>query len=354
MKNIVFFVPYPKNQAPSQRFRFEQFIPFLNGYNIKFFPFWSKREYNLIHNSNNMLLKLLIFAKNLIKRIFLLIIFHRYDIIYIHLELFPIYLPFFEKIYLKIFKNKIIYDIDDFIFLPHKSKQKTFISYFRNPKRYFNYFKYSKYVFSATRFFYKYIPDYETKMVVIPSAINTKKYIPIKNKNNKKIVIGWSGSVTTSAYLYAIEDILEELKKNYDFEIMIMGNKNFKFTNIECTAIDWSPDIEISTIQKFDIGLYPLFIEEWVLGKCGLKAFQYMALEIPVIATLTDVNKEFIIDGENGFLAKNKEEWYNKLELLIKNPELRKSIGKKARQYIINNYSTDIIGNKFKTIIDNF
>ena len=28
-KSIIFIVPYPQNEAPSQRFRFEQYIPVL-------------------------------------------------------------------------------------------------------------------------------------------------------------------------------------------------------------------------------------------------------------------------------------------------------------------------------------
>jgi hypothetical protein len=36
----------------------------------------------------------------------------------------------------------------------------------------------------------------------------------------------------------------------------------------------WSESIELEVLQKFDIGLYPLHDEEWVLGKSGLKAIQ--------------------------------------------------------------------------------
>lgn len=41
-------------------------------------------------------------------------------------------------------------------------------------------------------------------------------------------------------------------------------------------------------------------------------------------------NCQIIENGENGFLAKNKDDWYNYLTLLIKNKDLREKIGAKA------------------------
>ena len=51
------------------------------------------------------------------------------------------------------------------------------------------------------------------------------------------------------------------------------------------------------------------------------------------------VNKEIIVNGENGFLAQETEEWVEKLSLLIDSEILRKSMGSKARQTVIDRYS---------------
>ena len=37
--------------------------------------------------------------------------------------------------------------------------------------------------------------------------------------------------------------------------------------------------------MNIDIGIYPVFNDEWTLGKSGLKSLQFMALGIPTIAT---------------------------------------------------------------------
>ena len=64
-----------------------------------------------------------------------------------------------------------------------------------------------------------------------------------------------------------------------------------------------------------------------------------MALEIPTIMSPVGVNIEIIQNGENGFLANTINDWVNIASILIESQELRKAIGQKARQTVIENYS---------------
>jgi glycosyltransferase involved in cell wall biosynthesis len=89
-----------------------------------------------------------------------------------------------------------------------------------------------------------------------------------------------------------------------------------------------------------DIGLYPLPLdEEWVYGKSGLKALQYMALGLPVVATAIGANFRIIENGESGYLVTAEDEWLEKLRELINTPALRKTIGMKARERVEKYYS---------------
>ena len=51
-KTIFFLVPYPKGEAPSQRFRFEQYLPFLEeqGYSIEIHSFYTYKTWQSLYN----------------------------------------------------------------------------------------------------------------------------------------------------------------------------------------------------------------------------------------------------------------------------------------------------------------
>ena len=68
---------------------------------------------------------------------------------------------------------------------------------------------------------------------------------------------------------------------------------------------------------------------------------QYMAICIPTVATNYGTNPQVIDQGINGFLVNSKEEWLDKLEHLILNPEERTRIGLNAREKIERNYSVE-------------
>src|SRR5205085_5404895 len=114
----------------------------------------------------------------------------------------------------------------------------------------------------------------------------------------------------------------------------------------------------------FDIGLYPLPDEEWVYGKSGLKALQYMAAGIPTVASAIGTNFRIIKNGQTGFIASSKEEWLTYLSQLINNKNLRREIGRAAASEVEEKFSInankdtylgilrDVIRNE--TSIDNF
>jgi L-malate glycosyltransferase len=138
--------------------------------------------------------------------------------------------------------------------------------------------------------------------------------------------------------------VLQKLRHEYDFEIRVIGDANFKFNELHANAIAWNEATEVADLQHIDIGLYPLPNEEWVYGKSGLKALQYMALGIPTVATAIGANYRVIEHEKSGYLASTETEWYIALKLLIENPTLRQNIGAAARTRVENQYS--ILANK--------
>ena len=55
----------------------------------------------------------------------------------------------------------------------------------------------------------------------------------------------------------------------------------------------------------------------WVLGKSGLKAIQYMAIGIPTVATNVGTSSDIITHIENGILVDTENDWLEHLSFLI-------------------------------------
>ena len=79
-----------------------------------------------------------------------------------------------------------------------------------------------------------------------------------------------------------------------------------------------------------------------------------MQFGIPVITTRVGGIPEIVDDGINGFIVdKNAPlQIADKLELLIKNPELRKKMGREARKKYLDNYTLHTFENNMKEVFD--
>ena len=86
---------------------------------------------------------------------------------------------------------------------------------------------------------------------------------------------------------------------------------------------------------------------DWVSGKSGLKAIQYMSFGLPTIATEVGHTPKIISHNINGWLVKTAEDWSYALETLIKNPSLRKKLGEEARATGLAKFSKHVIKSNY-------
>lgn len=349
---ILFIVPYPKDSAPSQRLKFEQYLDIFksSGIEFKFRPFMSPRLYKIAYVKGKYLEKAFLVIIGYISRIKDICSAMRCDVVYLHLEACPFGLPVFEYLFC-MFKKPIIYDIDDIVYFPHSSRANKFIQFLKCPMKIPAIIKLSSHIIVVTDYLKEFSERFNKNVTLIPPTINTDKYF-VKNKSNsKKVCVGWTGSRTTSEYLLLLEKVLKEVAQRYDIRIKVIGDRSFRINGLNIEAKDWSSDTEAEDIQDIDIGLYPLPNSEWVMGKGGLKALQYMGIGIPVVCTRIGAVLDFIQDGLNGFLADTEKEWIGKLSLLIESHELRSRVGMAGRKTVEERYSVKVNAQKYLEIL---
>lgn len=355
-RKILFLSPYPKDVAPSQRLKFEQYFKSFEqaGYTLQTSSFISISFWKFVYQPKKYAQKLVYTLIAYLKRFYVILTIRKYDIVYVHLWVTPFGPPIFEW-FLHLMHPTIIYDIDDLVYLKeNKSNSNKMISFLKGRSKPIYLMKKAKHVITCTPHLDQFVRKYNLNTTDISSTINTDSYKVVNSYTSEhKIVLGWSGSHSTSKYLYLIEDVLKELNSTHPFKLIVIGDANFFINGLDIEAMEWSEEIEISTLQRFDIGLYPLPNEEWVLGKSGLKALQYMALGLPVIATAIGANYRVISDKETGFLVQTKEEWLNALTLLIESSDVRRSFGEKGRLKVEKNYSIRATAPIYLDILNN-
>jgi glycosyltransferase involved in cell wall biosynthesis len=99
-------------------------------------------------------------------------------------------------------------------------------------------------------------------------------------------------------------------------------------------------DRHFRNISKVDINLLPLETgNPFCEAKSELKFFEAGILGVPTVASATRPYREAIQDGEDGFVAETSEEWMKKLEQLVTDKVLRRSMGQKARAKALRKYT---------------
>jgi glycosyltransferase involved in cell wall biosynthesis len=342
-KRIIFIAPYPKGQAPSQRFRFEQYLELLQkeGFEIQFHSFLNTRTWNKLYNKGSFFGKVTGLLGSFWRRFILLFKIRRSDYVFIHREASMVGPPVFEWIIAKILRKKYIYDFDDAIWLPNYSESNEKFHKLKAYGKVKRIIKWADSVTAGNNFLKRYAEQYNNNVQVLPTTIdldNVHNICTIQDDTN--INIGWTGSHTTLGYLTEIVPILAELEKEYRFTFTVISNQkpNIKLNSLH--YIPWKKETEIEDLSKINIGLMPLKDNPWAEGKCGFKGLQYMALEIPAVISSVGVNKEIVDHNINGILCTSDKEWKEALTKLITNRALREDIGKKGRETVLRRYST--------------
>ena len=107
----------------------------------------------------------------------------------------------------------------------------------------------------------------------------------------------------------------------------------------ECTFVGKQPKI-VDYLSASDVLLLPSEQESF-----GLAALEAMACEVPVVASRVGGIPEVVDDGETGFLSNvgDVDKMAADAAKLLADPNLRREMGKRARDSAVSRYRTDIV-----------
>ena len=341
---ILFLVPYPPGRAPSQRFRFEQYLEALTeaGHSYQLEPFLPVATWDILYKPGHTLAKVKGIVAGFGRRLALLGQVPAYDFVFIHREAAPIGPPVLEWFIAKVLRKRIIYDFDDAIWLANTSDTNKLAAGLKWHQKtgsicHWAYKNSCGNVYLAT-----YARQFSLRVVVNPTTIDTEHlHNQVRDQTAPgRLVIGWTGTHSTLKYLDQVMPVLARLEsEGLDFEFRVISNQPPALSLRSLVFLPWRKSTEIADLLGFHVGLMPLEDDQWAQGKCAFKALQYMALGIPALVSPVGMNTEVVQDEYNGYVCITPADWEARLRQLLAAPHLRQQLGRNARATVEARYS---------------
>ena len=356
-KKVLILCPSPMGTAATQRLKYEQYLDLLEkkGYAFTISSFQTKRFWEIVYNPGRTMEKVLWTAVGYLRRTADLLRAPFYDAVFVNLWVTPLGFPIFERL-LFLFNKKVIYDIDDMLFLDKKRQGKVnFVQRMKGRRKPIVLIGHSQYVIVCT-------PKLEEiamtmnkykRVVDISSTFDTDRFTAVKNYcQNEVSTIGWTGTHSTIPFLETLQPVLAEVSRRRKIKLLVIANREYHMKEVPTEFIPWKEESEVTDLHRFEIGLYPIPANEWSLGKSSLKALTYMAIAIPFVATAYGTNYRIMQHGVQGFMALKNEEWVEGIIRLVDDVALRKKMGMAGRRTVEDLYSVKSNFSKYLNVFN--
>jgi glycosyltransferase involved in cell wall biosynthesis len=350
---VLAWVPETYDTSPGQRYRIEQWEPWLRdqGIEIQYSAFSDASLARSLKRPGRLMEKALGITRGMARRAADLRRAKAFELVYVFRE-GSLMGPALAEHLLARRGIPMLFDFDDAVWIRYVSPANSYFSYLRFPGKTATLCRLAHHVIAGNRYLAEYAARYNPAVTIVPSTIDTVKYaFRGPRPSGSRPVIGWTGSYSTGRYLRLVKGALERLRKHRAFRFVVIGPVDFQANGVEVEQRPWNSESEVQDLLDLDVGLMPVLDAEWERGKCGLKALQYMALGIPPVVSPVGANSTIVEDGRNGLLASTEEEWVEKLDRLLSSAELRNRIGQEARRTVEREYSAEVQGPRVAKIM---
>ena len=347
---VLALAPYPE-EAPSTRFRVAQLSSALArlGVDVRLHPFFSTETYRRLKEPGRRAARIGagLGAFSALGRV---IRREDYDVVLVQRAM----APFLNGSFLGLLRRQavpLVYDFDDAVYLPQE-RGRPWLERLRGPERTTAaYCRAAVAVLAGNEHLAGFArramgDDARQRVKIVPSVVDTERFRPPSSPpvGSGRPTLGWVGSSTTLAYLEALAPALREIAARVDHRLLLVadGPEAPQLPGIRFEYRTWVPEDEIGYFQEIDVGLYPLEESPWTLGKCGLKAVQYLACGVPCVASPVGVLNEIVRDGETGLHAADDVAWVEACCRLLASVEERTRMGRAGRGLVQEAYSLDL------------
>lgn len=336
--SVLWVATYPE-LGPSTRYRICQFLPGLRDLGVEstFLPLLSNDFYREFYEPGRVLQKGAGLLAASMRRLKDAVLASFFDVVVVQREAALIGPPFFEYLAKKVARRPIVFDLDDAIFIsPGDTRQasvhRRFARILKDPKKADRIARMADEIIVANDFCAEWGRSHSDRVTIIPTVVDGDIFRPSSSKSNRKPMIGWIGSHSAGPQLEIVLPVLERLGRKHDFRLKVVGaGRDVRVSGVDVENLPWSLEREVDDFAGLDIGICPLFDDEWSRGKPGFKPMIYMACGVPQVSSPIGGVTGLLRGGETGFFATTEDEWYVALDKLLSSEALRASMGAAAR-----------------------
>jgi glycosyltransferase involved in cell wall biosynthesis len=234
--------------------------------------------------------------------------------------------------------RKIFYDIDDALMFHNREVGR--ISRWRTQRRFRATVPILDHVVAGNEYLAQIFREQGRQVTIIPTVVDAGHYHVKQHAPTPAPRLVWIGSHSTIQYMRQFLPALEEAARMVPgLRLLTVADATVQSAGLPVEHEPWSEPTEAASLCRGDIGIAPMPIDEWTLGKCGFKILQYMAAGLPVIASPVGANAEIVRDGITGLLPRESADWPDAIARLARNAELRAQMGCAARTLVQASYS---------------
>jgi glycosyltransferase involved in cell wall biosynthesis len=202
----------------------------------------------------------------------------------------------------------------------------------------------------------------KTKIRIVPNGVDTQRFKPTTNCkkikhqigiNNKLCVLFVGRLIPRKGLTYLIEAAKQTIKEIHQTTFLIVGDgpqRNHLTSNIEKNNLTNNFIFIGDATEKTLPTLYncaDIFVLPSIQEGQGIALLEAQATAKPIVAFDVGGIREAVIDKKTGFLVKpDSNELANALMKLLVNYSLREKMGKRAREFVTENFSWNVTAQK--------
>jgi glycosyltransferase involved in cell wall biosynthesis len=192
-------------------------------------------------------------------------------------------------------------------------------------------------------------------------GIDIERFSPSKNLkaskkkvkiNENKFVVGYVGRISNEKNIDLLMKAFKKLPNQSNLQLLMVGDGNPELVKKLKEMRNCKVTGFVNNVQEY-LKAMDVFVMPSLTETTSLATLEAMSCGLPVIATKVGFIKSYLVKDHNGlFFPRNSSTMLAiKIEKLMKNPELMKTLGHNARKMVAYSFSWERSVNKMKRIL---